>query len=384
MKATILILLSFLIVNGPLRGGNVPPAELVLTIPVETEVGVPGFRDAIQVWTEMIRGAKKSLLLEQFYITDAEGEPLRPILNEIAEAGRRGVQVRLIADSKFFKTYPQWVTEVGNFQNAEARAIDFSPGVQHAKFFIVDQSQVFIGSHNFDWRALKHIHEVGIRVTSPEVASRLVSVFEMDWTSSVKVSGGVPAPAATFGNAGSDLTGIRVLASPQGKTPKGLEDSLEVILEKIIQAKRSISIQLYEYSTRSRENAETWLKLDEALRAAGKKGVKVRMILDATALKKDKSGIEALAAQENVEIRLTTIPMHSTGPIDYARLVHSKYLVIDDDTSWVGTENWSRGYFENCRNVGLVVTDSKIARGLRSIFTKLWSSSVSKPVTAPS
>ena len=36
-------------------------------------------------------------------------------------------------------------------------------GVQHAKFFIVDGEEVFLGSQNFDWRALKHIHELGVR-----------------------------------------------------------------------------------------------------------------------------------------------------------------------------------------------------------------------------
>ncbi len=355
--------------------------ELVLTVPIETQLGVEGIRDGQLVWLEMIREARKSLSIEQFYITDEMGEPLRPVLDAIRDAGSRGVVVRLIADEKFFKTYPRWVTEVGNYPSAEARTLDFAPGVQHAKFFVADGENVFVGSHNFDWRALKHIHEVGVRVRSRSVGAKMEDIFNADWAAGITVAGGVGKPMPLFESHGTyDSDPIRVLASPASKNPKGIEDSLTVILEKLAGAKKTIALQLYEYSTVSRDGRVGWKTLDEALRKAAGRGVSVRLLVDATALKKDKNGLVSLGNQKNVVVKATTIPQYSGGLIDYARLIHSKYLIIDEMTLWVGTENWSRGYFENSRNVGLVFTDRQVAASLSSIFDRVWESELTKTI----
>ena len=50
------------------------------------------------------------------------------------------------------------------------------------KIFIVDDSEVFIGSQNFDWRALKHIHELGIRISGDRDLIKIYSdIFNEDW-----------------------------------------------------------------------------------------------------------------------------------------------------------------------------------------------------------
>ena len=43
-------------------------------------------------------------------------------------------------------------------------------GVLHAKGMIVDGRTFFLGSQNWDWRALEHIHELGVRVRHPDLA----------------------------------------------------------------------------------------------------------------------------------------------------------------------------------------------------------------------
>ena len=69
--------------------------------------------------------------------------------------------------------------------NIEVRMIDFGKigggGIQHSKFFIVDGEQVFFGSQNFDWRALKHIHEIGVRIHHRQAASAYLDIFNLDW-----------------------------------------------------------------------------------------------------------------------------------------------------------------------------------------------------------
>ncbi len=72
---------------------------------------------------------------------------------------------------------------------------------------------------------------------------------------------------------------------------------------------------------------------------------------------KKRPAIEALQALEplrNLTVRLNTIPPWSGGFIPFARVDHSKYMVVDGRIGWVGTSNWSGDYFDSSRNVELV------------------------------
>jgi phosphatidylserine/phosphatidylglycerophosphate/cardiolipin synthase-like enzyme len=76
-------------------------------------------------------------------------------------------------------------------------------------------------------------------------------------------------------------------------------------------------------------------------------------------------------------VKLSTIPEWSGGFIPYARVDHSKFLVVDDRWSWIGTSNWEKSYFHNARNVGLVVENKSINKILKKIYLKNWNSSYS-------
>lgn len=164
-----------LLALGAALSATASEIEIVQSVPLETNLAVPGIRQAQQVWLEMIQSAKTSLDLEQFYVSDQDGEALAPVLQAIEDAAKRGVQVRLLVDSKFYSQYPDSVNRLAQSENCEAKEIDFSKygGVQHAKYFVVDGQQAFVGSQNFDWRALSHIHEIGVRVVDAQVITDL-------------------------------------------------------------------------------------------------------------------------------------------------------------------------------------------------------------------
>lgn len=355
----------------------VPRMELALTVPVETDLGVAGIRDSQEVWLEMLKGAKTSIAIEQFYITDQSGEPLRSVLDAIRERAEDGVAVRLIADSKFFKTYPQWVTEVGQYANAEAKIIDFSPGIQHAKFFVVDHNDAFIGSQNFDWRALKHIHELGIRTEDAGIAAKLEKIFELDWkkAKSLKKTGNhefkAPKDVATD-------PALAFVASPAKANPKGITSTIDALSQIFKAAQSSIVIQVMDYSVQNGSEKSTWNVLDQAIRTSAGRGVKVQLLVD----DKTRKNVTALAGMKNVTVRTAKIPECSCGHIDYARLIHSKYLIADGKTAWIGTENWSRGYFFESRNVGVIVTDTTVVSQVSQIFEKIWRSPYVNPVSS--
>ncbi len=348
--------------------------EVVQSVPLETNLAVSGIRHSQEVWLEMIRGAKQTLDIEQFYVSDQAGEALVPVLQAIQDAGVRGVHVRLLADSKFFKTYPDSVTQIGKSKNCEAKTVDFSPtdGVQHSKFFIVDGKDSFVGSQNFDWRALSHIHEIGLRVEDVAVGRRLTDVFLKDWNAGQPVSRS-ETPSL------KDPDEITVVASPPSLSPNGVGSSLTAIVKLMDSAKRSVQIEVMEYTTKGRKVA-VWTELDRPIRTAAARGVTVRLLVDLSDVKKAKADLLALSALSNIQVRVVTIPPWSGGAIDHARLIHSKFMVVDGEKAWVGTENWSEGYFFNSRDVGFVTSDRDVVSKLGQIHSKVWDSSYSGPV----
>jgi phosphatidylserine/phosphatidylglycerophosphate/cardiolipin synthase-like enzyme len=155
--------------------GQAPPIQLGESRPLETALGDPSLPTAADTWLDMIRGAKTSVDLEEFYLSRKAGEALDPVLDELGRASARGVKIRLILDAGMHKTYPQPADSLGKLANFSVRTIDYhriAGGVQHSKFMVVDDKEAWLGSQNLDWRALTHIHELGARVRLEPVARR--------------------------------------------------------------------------------------------------------------------------------------------------------------------------------------------------------------------
>ena len=238
-----------------------------------------------------------------------------------------------------------------------------------------------MGSQNFDWRALNQIHEIGLRVTDSQVNSNLEQIFEKDWSSSVDVStSSVAGASALFSEflmlgMGSDASDVFVAASPASVNPAGIPDSLSTIEGILGSAKQTIRIQVMEYTTSVYGGSKSWKDLDNAIRAAAKRGVQVQLMVDVSDLKSGSKDLSALAKLANVEVMSITIPQWSGGPIDYARLIHSKYMVVDGAVGWVGSENWSEDYFMDTRDVGLVIRAQPQVSQLNQVFDQVWGSS---------
>ncbi len=366
--------------------------EVVQSVPLETTLEVPGIRLTQAVWLEMIAGATRTIDLEEFYINNQAGETLQPVLDALKSAAARGVKVRLIVDQGFDKTYPEVPSELSQTPGFEVKTIDFSQngGIMHAKYFVVDGKVAYVGSANFDWLALSHIHEVGLKITDAGIGAGLESVFAMDWQTGTALSATsdglmdrvasrlhffqpftrpAPNPAAT-----SDTGALTLLASPTGDHPSDSTDSFPQVATLIDGAQVSVTIQVYEYTTTLYKQSGHWDGLDSAIRRAAARGVKVQLMTDAVSLKAGKKDLEGLARVNGIEVKTVQIPEWSGGHLDYARLIHSKYMVIDHQNYWVGTENWSKDYFYSSRNVGVVQASAAISSQLEQIFNQVWTS----------
>jgi len=346
--------------------------EVVTTIPVETSIDGAGTRAASAVWPEMINGARRTLDIAEFYLASEKGEALEPVIEAVLAAGRRGVNVRILSDAGMARTYPETLALVRGKPGIEVRLFDWKKihgGILHAKYFVVDGSESFIGSQNFDWRALSHIHETGLRIRSPLFALALTRIFEMDWA----FNGG-DIRAYGHKSALSPLRfsdDARLLASPNGFNPYGVWSALGPLVGLLDKARRKVTVQLLSYSVATPKGR--FLLIDEALRRAAGRGVKVSLLVSDWNLKPSQiTGLKELARVPNIEVRFAVIPPAQRGFIPYARVIHSKVMRVDDDVCWVGTSNWGYEYFYESRNVEVLLRRPEVARILDVLFLSLW------------
>ena len=364
--------------------------EIVESAPIETSLDHPDIPNADQVWLEMIRGAARRLEIAQFYVSNAPDSRLEPILAAIEAAADRGVAVRFLVEHSFYGRYPESVDRLAARRGITVRHFDLASrmgGILHAKYFLVDGREAYLGSQNFDWRALTHIQELGVRVRHPEIARALGDIFEADWD----IAGGADPGARLHAPREATHFPVRILqrgeplevlpiASPKGWLPDESLWDLTRLIAEIDRARHRVHVQLLTYKTTARDGS-AFRELDDALRRAAGRGVEVRLL--AADWSKRPLAIEPLQSLEreaHIEVKLVTIPPWSKGFIPYARVIHAKYMVIDGRSAWVGTSNWEGDYFTRSRNVGLWVDGASFASRLDRFFQDGWDGPYATPV----
>src|SRR5262249_28257724 len=117
------------------------PVQLIETRAIETTIGNPSLPAAADAWVAVIRGAKKKIDVEEFYLSTGPGEPMEPVMAALGDAVKRGVQIRFILDARMSRTYPRGADSLSHVAGWQVRLVDYgriAGGVQHAKFFLVD------------------------------------------------------------------------------------------------------------------------------------------------------------------------------------------------------------------------------------------------------
>ncbi|NOQ97263.1 MAG: hypothetical protein GQ561_03785, partial [Calditrichae bacterium] len=364
--------------------------QLVESIPLETSLGSDKTARTLEIWLEMFGSARKSIDIAIFYLSHEPGEALEAVIQALQQAANRGVAIRIIADARMAGTYPEMLDSLNCHSNITVRRISFyndNRGVMHAKYFLVDNEQLFLGSQNMDWRALVHIHELGVRIRNSKLVRNLKTIFELDWQLAENNDPqGVPKlpvipdtewidrdqPLMLSANS-LDTIWVYPTASYPEVTPAGISHDETEIVRLIESAEERVEIQLLSYKPGSR--GHFYETLDNALRKAAARGVQVRMIVSNWNTRKyDIPHLKSLQLLSNIEIRISTIPEYSGGFVPYARVEHCKFIVVDSRLIWLGTSNWSWSYFHNSRNLGLVIHSKTVNETVHEIFRKSWTS----------
>ncbi len=368
-----------------------PEFELVHNAPAGTTLATPALPDAGTVWRTMIAKARHDIAIEQFYVSGKPGEALDPILDALETAARRGVHIRFLMDAKGLRaSNPETLARLKAIPGLEYRLIDWSKlggsGIIHAKFIVVDGTKshgsAYLGSQNFDWRSLSQIDETGVLVHAPRVVKQMQAIFEHDWDAQALVAADKPVPALPHDTGADDRNaGFKsyLVASPPAYLPKGVGASEPELVRLIDSARMSIRVEVMEYST-TRFGGGEYRVIDDALRRAAARGVKVQLIVaDWDLTERRLPGLDSLAQVPGVEIRVSRIPEAASGYIPYARVVHSKTMTIDGTSAWVGTSNWEGGYFDDSRNLEMVFHDPAMTRRVAALQDQLWNSDYALP-----
>jgi len=359
--------------------------QLVESVPDETTMESSRLPRTQTIWLDMINNAKSTLDIGMFYFANKEGEAMQPVMTAIKNAAARGVKVRVLVDSAFYSGSEKSVDELSNIANITIGKISFrnvGGGVMHAKYMIADERDLYSGSANADWRALSHIHELGIRVKNKKLAKNFTAIFNYDWNNSDAGRGTIPGELISpdeILNSSNKLfintknygsMSIYPCFSPIGKMPAGFDNELDDMINIINNVKYSLHIQMYAYNTK-----DEFTQIDNAIRDAAARGVKVKIIFGNWAIRKGATEvIQSLSQVENIEVKFSSIPEHSSGFIPYARVEHCKYFIADNNISWVSSANWEKGYFYGSRNTTLVIKNRGVNKALKKVFMADWDS----------
>lgn len=366
---------------------TVPGFELVYSYPAETSLENSDIRSPEQVWCEMFNDAKKRIDLTQMYIsTDPSGDALNSAIACLEAAGKRGVKIRFVVEKGMEgASNAEGIARIKAIPNLELQAIEWKKingdGIIHAKYIIVDGHTAFMGSQNFDWRALKHIHETGVKIEDESIVAQMQKIFDFDWRAWKAVNRGKPWKDIFPLQAAQSVRPVAavdrrayLVASPWKWNPHGIGDSESELVRLMGTAKERIQVVVMDYAPVDFHRV-FYPVIDDAIRAAAQRGVKVQLAIANWSTEPGKiEYIKSLSLLPNIEIRVVTLPEAKGGFIPFARVVHSKFMVVDGKTTWLGTSNWTGGYLDQSRNLELVVKDDAFAGRLAKMQEQLFTS----------
>ncbi len=165
--------------SGPIAGP---------TIDIHTTVSTAGTSQptAIQRLLFAVFGAAQTRL----WITTAYFVPNQAVIQALARASRRGVDVRILTNGA---QTDHWLTVLaGRASYAELMAsgvklYEYQKTMLHAKILTADHAWATIGSTNLDARSLIHNDELNVSVVDPAIVDQLDHQFEVDLQSAHRI-----------------------------------------------------------------------------------------------------------------------------------------------------------------------------------------------------
>lgn len=262
------------------------------------------------------------------------------IYNALVRAKARGVKIRIVYDTSSNSYYPK----LSNFVKiANEKSTDSPKILMHNKFMIFDNSSIITGSMNFAKTGFSGFNSNCIFfINSKEIAN----IYEKEFNQMLQ---------GKFHNSKSQISHTTVVLGDTKVTPLfSPKDKIITnnVLPLIQNAKKYVYIPTF---------IITHDELANELINAKKRGVDVKLIIDATNVYSRKSKIK--------ELRSAGVPVKVEN---YAGKMHSKSIIIDDEYIVAGSMNFTNsGENKNDENV-LIIENKILARYYKGFFEYLW------------
>lgn len=262
------------------------------------------------------------------------------IYNALVRAKARGVKIRIVYDTSSNSYYPK----LSNFVKiANEKSTDSPKILMHNKFMIFDNSSIITGSMNFAKTGFSGFNSNCIFfINSKEIAN----IYEKEFNQMLQ---------GKFHNSKSQISHTTVVLGDTKVTPLfSPKDKIITnnVLPLIQNAKKYVYIPTF---------IITHDELANELINAKKRGVDVKLIIDATNVYSRKSKIK--------ELRGAGVPVKVEN---YAGKMHSKSIIIDDEYIVAGSMNFTNsGENKNDENV-LIIENKTLARYYKGFFEYLW------------
>ena len=140
----------------------------------------------------------------------------------------------------------------------------------------------------------------------------------------------------------------------------------KAVVPLINSARSNIEIIQYEWKWYGHENAGGVQKLNLALIAAARRGVKVKVLLNIEsmghAITKINSRTATFLARYGVEVKFGQVGV----------VTHAKMMIIDDEILILGSHNFSKSAFSRNQEASVVVKGREDIIDYRKYFAALW------------
>ncbi|CAN5752736.1 hypothetical protein BH24CHL4_BH24CHL4_16000 [soil metagenome] len=271
-----------------------------------------------------LEAANESILLYIYLLSDEEA------IGALLRAHYRGVEVRVMLDPT---PYGGAGTELEVYRQLTSAGIDvrWTSGAfrfAHVKMLIVDRQAVLIMNLNWTEAAFSSNREFAVVTNDFDRVAQAMAIFENDWH-------GVPI-------------------TPAGPLVVSPETSRADLLGFIATAERTIDIY-----------AEVMTDPEgmDAVTEAESRGVRVRLGMSQAADESLWHEEPGFLVRQGIHVRIMN-----------RIYIHAKALIVDGDTAWIGSQNYTANSLDNNREVGTFVNDpgslARIIAAFESDFAK--------------
>ena len=289
--------------------------------------------------TNAIAGAKKSVLLEMYLLTE------RKVISALEEAAQRGIDVRVLLEMHPYGSGSVSPREtLDRLQAAGVKAQGTNPAfaLTHEKGMVIDGSAAYIMTANFTATALgssssyTENREYGIIDTNGQDVQAVSAIFNADWNRS-----------------SPQINDPNLVVSPVNS-----RSAFEALIKS---AHETLLIEAEEMQDSD---------IEQAIIGARQRGVQVQVILPSP------SSSSSDSTGDSNSSGISTISQPGVQVKEDPRLyMHAKMMLVDGQRAFVGSENISTASLENNRELGILVSDQNVLSTLQQTFQQDWGDS---------